>query len=93
MPLFTREKRILAILADISTLVPADVSLHVSRMLIDQDSVKIKGTTDAFNNVNTIKNLLARSPRFSEVTIVSATKAKDKNIIRFEINLQLGENR
>jgi len=92
IPLFTREKRVLAILADISARVPADVSLHVSRLLIDQDSVKIKGTTDAFNNVNTIKNLLARSPRFPEVHIVSATKAKDKNVIRFEINLQLGEN-
>jgi len=92
MPLFTSGKRVLSILADISARIPADVSLHVSRLLIDQHSVKIKGTTNAFNNVDTIKGLLARSPRFSEVNIVSATKAKDKDVIRFEINLQLGEN-
>ena len=92
MPLFTQEKRILAILADISARVPDTISMHVSRLVVDQDSVKIKGTTDAFNNVNVIKQLLAKSARFSEVTIISATKAKDRAVIRFEIRLQLGEN-
>ncbi|MCI5165128.1 MAG: hypothetical protein D3903_03295 [Candidatus Electrothrix sp. GM3_4] len=64
--------------------------------MIDQDSVKITGTTDAFNNVNTIKNLLTESDRYSEVTIVSATKGNENEGIRFEIKLQLagveGEN-
>ncbi len=92
MPLFTQEKRILAILADISARVPEDISMHVSRLVVDQESVKIKGTTDAFNNVNVIKELLAKSARFSEVTIVSATKAKDRAVIRFEIRMQLEEN-
>lgn len=92
MPLFTQEKRILAILADISARVPDTISMHVSRLVVDQDSVKIKGTTDAFNNVNVIKKVLAKSARFSDVNIVSATKAKDKGVIRFEIRLQLGEN-
>ena len=92
MPLFTEEKRVLEILADISARIPADISLHVSRLVIDQDSVKIKGTTDAFNNVNRIKKLLVASPRYAAVNIVSATKAKDRDGIRFEIKLQLGEN-
>jgi len=91
MPLFTQEKRILAILADISTRIPATISMHVSRLVIDQDSVRVKGTTDAFNNVNTIKTLLAKSARFFEVNIVSATKTKDKDVIRFEIRLLLRE--
>ncbi len=91
MPLFTQEKRVLAILADISSRIPATISMHVSRLVIDQDSVRIKGTTDAFNNVNTIKKLLARSARFAEVNIVSATKTKEKNVIRFEIRLLLRE--
>lgn len=92
MPLFTQEKRVLAILADISARVPDTISMHVSQLVVDQDSVKIKGTTDAFNNVNEIKKLLSRSARFSEVNIVSATKAKDRAVIRFEIRLQLEEN-
>ncbi len=92
MPLFTQEKRILAIVADISARIPAALTLHVSRLVIDQDSVKIKGTTDAFNNVNTIKKALAESDRYRDVSIVSAAKAKDKNVIRFEIKLELGES-
>ncbi len=94
MPIFTQEKRILVILSDISTRVPASIDLHTAQLIIDQNSVKIKGTTDAFNNVNTIKSLLSKSDRYSEVNIVSATKSKEKNTIRFEIRLQLatGEN-
>ncbi len=92
MPLFTEEKRILVLLADISARIPAAVTLHVSRLVIDQDSVKLKGTTDAFNNVDTIKKALATSTRYTEVSIVSAAKAKDKDVIRFEIKLELGES-
>jgi general secretion pathway protein L len=92
MPLFTQEQRILAILSDISSRVPDSISMHVTRMVIDEESVKMKGTTDAFNNVNTIKKLLAKSPRYQDVSIVSATKSKEKNTIRFEIRLELEEN-
>jgi general secretion pathway protein L len=91
MPLFTGEKRVLVILADISRRIPRQLTLHVSRLVIDEDSVRIKGTTDAFNNVNRIKTLLDQSELYSEVNIVSATKSRDNNSIRFEIRLQLGE--
>ena len=92
MPLYTQEQRILAILADVSSRVPDSLSMHVTRMVVDEDSIKIKGTTDAFNNVNTIKKLLSKSSRYVEVAIVSATKSKEKNAVRFEIRLQLEEN-
>ncbi len=92
MPLFTSEPRILTILTDISTRLPVNLSLHVSRFVVDQDSVRLKGTTDAFNNVNTIKTLLAKSPLFSDVNIVSASKAKGKDVIRFALRMQLVED-
>lgn len=96
MPIFSENKRILFILYDISNRIPTSLDLHVTRLIIDQDSVKITGTTDAFNNVNTIKSLLAESGRYSEVNIVSATKGNENEGIRFEIKLQLagveGEN-
>jgi general secretion pathway protein L len=91
LPLFSGEKRVLEILADISERVPKDLSLHVSRLVIDKESVQVKGTTDAFNNVDVIKNKLAASPRYTEVKIVSAAADKKKGAIRFEIRLQLGE--
>jgi general secretion pathway protein L len=89
IPLFNDEKRILNILADISAKVPGTVKINVSRLVIDQDSVQIRGTTDAFNNVNIIKNNLSSSDIYSEVKIVSAATDKKKGGIRFELKLQL----
>ncbi len=91
IPLFSGDKRVLDILADISGRIPENLSLHVSRLVIDQESVQIKGTTDAYNNVDVIKSKLAASPRYAEVKIVSATADKKKGSIRFEIRLQLME--
>lgn len=91
IPLFSGEKRVLEVLADISGRIPEDLSLHVSRLVIDQEAVQVQGTTDAYNNVDVIKNKLAVSPRYAEVKIVSATADKEKGSIRFEIRLQLVE--
>lgn len=90
LPAFTGEKRTLEILADISGRIPETVKIHVSRMVLDQESVRLRGTTDAYNNVDVIKNRLAASPRFREVDIISATADRDKNGIRFELRLLLG---
>jgi len=91
LPLFSGRKRILDILADISNRIPGDLDLHVSRLVIDPEGVQLKGTTDAFNNVDVIKNRLAASGRYGAVKIVSATADKKKGKVRFEIHLQLGE--
>ncbi len=92
-PLAVTDRRVLNLLADISARIPAAVSVQVGRLSIDHESVLMKGTTDTFNAVETIKSSLAASPRFSEVKIVSATadKGKGKNggFIRFELQLQL----
>ena len=91
LPLFSGEKRALTLLADISSRIPEDVTIHVSRLVIDQEGVQMKGITDAFNNVDVIKNKLAASPRYAEVKIVSAAADKKKGKVRFEIHLLLGE--
>jgi general secretion pathway protein L len=84
-------KRVLGLLADISTRIPAHVALRVNRLAIDRESVLIKGTTDTFNSVETIKSSLAASSKFKSVQIVSATADQEsKNgTIRFEVQLQL----
>lgn len=89
MPIFNEEKRVLLILHDISFRIPDEIDLHITRLIIDQDSVKMTGTTDAFKNVNTIKSLLTESTRYTEVNIVSATNGNQDEGIRFEIKLQL----
>ena len=79
------------LLADVSSRIPATLALRVSRLSIDREAVLIKGTTDTFNSVETIKSLLSASPRYKSVQIVSATADKEKKTgaIRFEVQLQL----
>ena len=92
MPVYADHQRILDFLADISSRIPAALSLQVSRMVIDQKAIRLRGMTATFNTVNEIKNLLSQSPLYSEVQIVSATADKKTRKIRFEIQLELGES-
>ncbi|MCI5140870.1 MAG: hypothetical protein D3909_03900, partial [Candidatus Electrothrix sp. ATG1] len=50
MPIFSEKQRVLFILYDISTRIPHTLDLHTTRLIIDQDSVKVTGTTDAFKH-------------------------------------------
>lgn len=87
-PIFSGDKRSLNILADVSGRIPAGLKIDVARMVIDKESVVIKGTTDAFNNVNLIQRVLRESPMYEDVDIVSASAEKDSGSIRFELKLQ-----
>lgn len=87
-PIFSGDKRSLNILADISGRVPGTIEIHVSRLVIDNESVVIKGTTDTFNNVNLIKGVLQESPVYDDVAIISAAADKDTGLIRFELKLR-----
>lgn len=89
-PVFSGDKRSLNILADISARIPADLTIHVTRLVIDQDSVQMKGDTDTFNNVNMIQGKLRQSPLFSDVAILSASADKESGLIRFELRMQTG---
>ncbi|HBI16156.1 MAG TPA: hypothetical protein DDY20_11685 [Desulfobulbaceae bacterium] len=89
-PLFSGDKRVLNILADISARIPKELTIHVTRLVIDQDSVQIKGDTDTFNNVNVIQGNLRKSPLFDDVSIISAAADKESSMIRFELRLRAG---
>lgn len=89
MPLFTEEKRVLSILADISARIPPSIQLQVKQLVIDQNSVIMKGNTDAFNNVNTMQSILSKSDRYAEAKIASAVKGKNDEGILFDIRLKL----
>lgn len=84
-------KRVLGLLTDISARIPGHVALQVNRLAIDRESIMIKGTTDTFNSVETIKSSLAASSKFKSVQIVSATADQEKKngAVRFEVQLQL----
>ena len=89
MPLFTNEKRVLSILADISARIPASMQLQVKQLVIDQNSVIIKGSTDTFNSVYTMQSLLSSSDRYAGADIASSVKGKNDEGILFDIRLKL----
>jgi general secretion pathway protein L len=90
IPVFTGDKRTLNILADISGRIPSSIEILVSRLVIDQESVQVKGTTNTFNNVNIIQNNMRKSPLYKEVSIISAAADKDSKMIRFELRMETG---
>jgi len=48
-------KRVLDLLKEISQRIPKSLNVHINRMVIDTETVRISGKTDAFNEVDKIK--------------------------------------
>lgn len=77
----------LGILNDISSRIPADLQIQVDRMVVDQDGVQIRGTTDTFNTVDSITKGLESSEMYHDVIIASANLDKSGKGVRFEIKM------
>jgi general secretion pathway protein L len=80
--------KVLDLLKDISDRIPKSLDVHVTRMVIDQETVRVSGKTDTFNTVDGIKNGLEPSKYFSGVTISSANLDRTGKRVQFEIKLQ-----
>ncbi len=77
----------LEILNDISGRIPADLKIQVDRMVVDQQGVQMRGTTDTFNTVDSIKKGLESSDMYRDVTIASANLDQSGKGVRFEIKM------
>ena len=80
--------KVLDLLKDISDRIPKSLDVHVTRMVIDQETVRVSGKTDTFNTVDSIKSGLEPSKYFSGVTISSATLDRTGKRVQFDIKLQ-----
>ena len=79
---------VLDILREISQRLPKSLEVHVSRMVVDNETVRISGRTDTFNTVDSIKSGLEPSSLFGTVTISSANLDRTGKQVQFEIKLQ-----
>ncbi|MFC1845349.1 PilN domain-containing protein [Thermodesulfobacteriota bacterium] len=77
----------LGILNDVSSRIPADLEIQVDRMVVDQQGVQIRGTTDTFNTVDSIKKGLESSDMYRDVIIASANLDQSGKGVRFEIKM------
>lgn len=79
----------IALLAELSRLIPANMQLRITRLVADQDDVRINGETSDFNTVENVKRELEKSTYFKTVTISSANLAPRGGEVRFELRLEL----
>jgi general secretion pathway protein L len=84
-------RTVLEILNDISERVPKDLEVQVDRMVVDQEGIQIRGTTDTFNTVDSIKKGLESSQIYRDVVIASANLDKSGKGVRFEIKMDLSQ--
>ena len=87
-PGINSKNKVLDLLKDISQRVPKSLNLHITRMVINPETLLIIGKTDTFNTVEKIKNRLEHSSYFNTVTISSANLDRTGKQVRFELKLQ-----
>lgn len=75
------------ILNDISRLVPLNLDVEFSRIVIGPGSVLISGDTDTFNSVNEVKRQLEKGANFKAVTINSANTEKSGKRVVFKLKI------
>jgi general secretion pathway protein L len=83
--------KVLDLLAEISEIIPDSLKVRLTLMSVDEKGIRIKGVTDSFNTVDTVKKKLEKSSYFNSVAISSANLAPKNNEILFELKLQLRE--
>jgi len=81
------DTKVLEILNDISERVPKNLKVDVDRMVVDQAGIQMRGTTDNFNTVDSIKTSLESSEMYKGVVIASANLEQSGKGVRFEIKM------
>ena len=81
--------RSIDILNSISEKIPENITVNLTRLVIQPDNVVISGTTDNYNSVDGIKGRLEQIPQFEKVTISSANIARSGNEVRFILKIEL----
>ncbi len=83
---------VLDILRELSIRIPASLDVKLTRMVYESKDLRLMGTTDTFNTVDSMKKSLEKSQFFSRVTISSANMNPKDNNVRFELKLLPGAN-
>ena len=75
------------ILNTLSTRIPKNLDVILTRLVLGADSVVISGNTDTFNSVDNIKSGLEQSGLFKKITISSANIDKSDKRVHFNLKL------
>jgi len=80
---------ILTLLTEVSANIPEPLDVRLNRFLVDDNGLRLKGSTDTFNTVDAIKKGLEQSPAFSNVEISAANLDPKSSKVRFELKLTM----
>jgi len=80
--------RIIDILNDISRLLPREMDIELSRLVVGPENVTLSGDTATFNSVDDMKNRLEKGPLFKKVSISSANSEETGKRISFKLKIQ-----
>jgi len=76
-------------LKDMARLVPGPTDVLVKNFTFDGNTIEIKGETDNFNTVDSIKSYLGKSDYFKNVKISSASLIKKGSRVGFNLKMEL----
>ncbi len=79
------------LMAEISSRIPPELQIILTRFVADGDSVRLRGETRDFKTVDGVQKSLEQSPSFKTVIISSANLATTGEGVRFEIKLEIDE--
>lgn len=82
---------ILELLTELSATISPQYSVILTRLIAEQNNVRLKGIAKDFNTVDTLHKALEKSDYFSRATINSANLNSKKNKVLFELKLTIGE--
>lgn len=75
-------------LCDLLSRLPDGISVQLSRIVLDQESIQISGSADDYNTVDMLKNELGSSGFVQEVNIHSAKVDKTGKTVNFELRVK-----
>lgn len=78
----------LMILAELSARIPDTLPVRITRLVNDQNDLRIMAETSDFNTVDNVKRELEKSSMFGSVVISSANLAPRGGGVRFELKVQ-----
>lgn len=78
----------LTLLAELSGHIPETLPIRITRLVADQNDVRILAETSDFNTVDNVKKALEKSDIFRSVVISSANLSPKGGGVRFELKLE-----
>jgi Tfp pilus assembly protein PilN len=81
----------LQILREISSRLPASITLNVDTLTIATDTVDLSGITGSYDNVVKLKEALEASPAIDSVKINSTTTAEEANQVVFKLTISMAK--